>query len=300
MNNPLPAALLPAAKAWIPAPAAPAPRAADPDLARFVEQVDRNIGTDPPDSFWALEEDFRRLQHSGFLGALFNQQLRRIVGQPSHMGDWRPNQAMVHRGRGYAVSVWLFDKPRRYIHSTPFYGMYAPLGSESLYYDVYRLPAGYRNDVFDPALKLEPAGSGMTAPGGILLLQSDRYVYDFRIERPLPVLKFTSAAFHTLEWLFAKDTLQAFQANDSELISTQLRVTAYVLGRLGHPSSQEALQMLASHPHHAARWAGIQNLGRLDRDAALEKVRQTLDDPHPHLRNAAARTLRRLDLTAQG
>jgi hypothetical protein len=277
------------------------PTPSNPDLARFAEQVDRRIGINPPQSFWALQDEFRRLLRSGMPHAALNEQLRRLVTQPSHMGDWRPNQAMLHRGRGYAVSVWRFDRPRRYIHTTPFHGMYAPLGSESLHYDLYRLPPGYRNDLYDPSLRLEPAGSGITAPGGILLLQPDEYVYDFRIERPLPVLKFTTAAFDTLEWLFERDTLAPFQANDSELISTQLRVTAYVLGKLGDPSSTAPLDLLATHPHHAARWAGIQNLARLDRGAARRRLEQALDDPHPHLRNAAARALHQANAaTAQG
>ena len=279
-------------------PQRPAPLASaasrDPFLARFTEQVDLNIGNNPPDSFWNLEEEFRRLLHSGFVAGFVNRELQRLVATPSHMGDWRPNQAMLHRGRGYALALWLFEKPRQYIHSTPFYGMYAPLGRESLYYDIYKLPRGYRNDVFDPSIRLEPAGSGITAPGGILLLQSDQYVYDFRIEKPLPVLKFTTAAFQTMEWLFTKESLHAWQANDSELISTQLRVAAYVLGRLAHQSSLEPLELLATHPHHAARWAAIQNLGRLSRTSAQEKLHKALDDPHPHVRNAAARTLRQL------
>lgn len=280
-----------------PAPGtAPPPPSRDPHLARFTGQVDLNIGNDPPDSFWSLEEEFRRLLHSGFLAGFINRELRRLMDTPSHMGDWRPNQAMIHRGRGYALALWQFEQPRRYIHSTPFYGMYAPVGTESLYYDIYKLPRDYRNDVFDPAIRLEPAGSGITAPGGILLLQSDQYVYDFRIAKPLTVLKFTTAAFHTMEWLFNRDSLHAWQANDSELISTQLRVAAYVLGRLAHQTSLEPLELLATHPHHAARWAAIQNLGRLNRTAAQEKLRKALDDPHPHVRNAAAKTLRQLKL----
>ena len=272
----------------------------EPNLAHFIEQVERNFLTDQLESFWSLEEDFRRLVQSGAAGALFNRELEQLLRNPSYMGNWRPNQMMVHRGRGFALSIWLFDKPRQYIHTTPFYGMYAPLGAESLHYDIYKLPEGYRNSVFDPALKLVPAGSGMTAPGGILLLQSDQYTYDFKVERPLPVLKFTSASFQTMEWLFSKDQLNAWQANDSELVSTQLRVSAYILGRLAHQSSLEALEQLTSHGHHAVRWAAVQNIGRLSRGVALAKLQQALDDPHPHVRRAAEKTLQQLKSKTSG
>lgn len=289
MNQPLPATAMAAIAA---SPAAPAP--AEPDLASFLAEVERRFRPEAPDTFWQLQDAFRALVLGGGLAALFNRELRRLLDNPNYMGHWRPNQMMLNRGYGHALSIWLFDQPRRYIHSTPFYGMFAPLGAESLHYDVYRLPQGYRNAQFDPEIRLEPAGSGFTAPGGVLLLQSDQYVYDFKVERPLAVAKFTSASYQTLEWLFERDSLRAWQANDSELVSTQLRVAAYILGRLGAGSSIEALQALGSHRNHSVRWAAVQNLGRLDREAALERLRQTLDDPHPHLRRAAAGTLRQL------
>lgn len=267
---------------------------AESPLARFVEQVDRNLRLGEPEPFFNLEEEFRRLVHSGFLVPYLNVQIEALTRDPGHLGDWRQNQLVVHRGRGYALTVWLFDKPRQHIHTSSFYGMFAPVGKDSLCYDIYKLPPHYRNDVFDPGVKLEPAGSGITAPGGILLLQSDEYAYDFKFERPLAVLKFTTSSFHSLEWLFNKDNLHAWQANDSELKWTQLRVASYILGRLAHQSSVEPLEQLATHPHHAVRWAAIQSLGRLSRTAALAQLENALDDPHPHVRRAAGKTLQQI------
>ena len=260
-------------------------------LSRFISQVDRLFRRDALESFWDLEEEFRRLVASGFVGGLLEHEIEKLVANPSYMGDWRPNQLVLHRGRGFALSIWLFDQARQYIHTTPFLGMYAPVGAASLHCDIYRLPASYRNDVYDPALKLEPAGSAITRPGEILLLQSDRYAYDFRVERMVPVVKFTTSAFQNLEWLFDKERLQPLQANDSELNWTQLRVAAYILGKLAHPSSLEPLQLLTAHPHHSVRWAAIQSLGRLDQAAARAKLEGALSDPHPHVRRAAGNTL---------
>jgi hypothetical protein len=297
MNQPIPIPSGAAALATAPAAAAPA---AIPELSRFLEEVERRFRPEAPESFWALEEAFRDLVLGGALPAVFNRELQRLLDNPCYMGNWHPHQMTLDRGRGHVLSIWMFDQPRRYIHSTPYYGMFAPLGAESLHYDVYRLPENYRNAQFDPQARLEPAGSGFTAPGGVLLLQSDQYVYDFKVERPLAVAKFTSAAYHSLEWLFERDSLRAWQANDSELVSTQLRVSAYILGRLADASSVEVLQTLGNHRNHSVRWAAVQNIGRLDRQAALQSLRQALDDPHPHLRRAAAGTLRRLQTTIPG
>jgi hypothetical protein len=274
------------------------PVAAQRGLADFLGEVERRFRLDPLESFWDLEDAFRRLVQGEALAAAFNHELRCLARDPNYMGNWRPNQLMLHRGRGYALSIWMLERPQRYIHSTPFYGMFAPLGTETLHYDTYRLPPGYRNAQFDPSLRLEPAGSGMTAPGGILLLQSDQFLYDFKVERPQPVAKFITAPYQTMEWLFERDSLRAWQANDSELVSTQLRVSAYILGRLADVSSLEALQSLGRHGHHAVRWAAVQNIARLSPAAAVEQLQHALDDPHPHVRRAAAGSLRRIGPTA--
>lgn len=265
------------------------------EVADFAEAVDRVFVRDEIETFWRCEDAFRRLLDSGFAAEMFRHELRAIVDDATYIGDWQRSQLMVQRGSGFALSLALFETPRRYIHTTPYYGMYAPLGAQGLHYDRYRLPANYRNDVFDPSLRLEPAGSGVTRPGAILQLLSAEYAYDFRVEQPTLVAKFTSAPFHTLEWLFSKDSLRPWQANDSELSSTQLRVAAYILGKLAHQSSLEPLLAMTRHPHHAVRWAAIQAVGRLSRTEALTQLQRAQADPHPHLRRAAAKTLKQLE-----
>lgn len=263
-------------------------------VSEFIEQVDASFVRSDLESFWSCEPAFRRLLASSFAADMLKQELQDIAGDPVHVGDWQPGQLMVHRGSGFALSLSLFETSRRYVHTTPYYAMYAPVGQVALHYDIYRLPENYLNAVFDPAQRLERAGSGVTAPGEVLQLQSRQYAYDFRIDQPLLVAKFTTAPFHTLEWLFSKETLRAWQANDSELTATQLRVAAYLLGRLAHQSSLEPLLLLTTHANHAVRWAAIQGLGRLSRTEAMAKLELAQNDPHPHVRRAAAKTLRQL------
>ncbi|MDE2148698.1 MAG: HEAT repeat domain-containing protein [Gammaproteobacteria bacterium] len=272
-------------------------RPAAPDaLDIFVEQVCGRYDRERPQSFWALGDEFCALAHSGWAAAYLNRELERLCLDPGHFGDWQLNQLIAHRGRGWALAIWLFEQPRQYLHSTPFHGMFAPLGADSLRYDLYQLPPDHRNEVFDPGQRLTPAGAGCTGPGGLLLLRGEQYVYDFKPPaRPLPVLKFTSAAIRPLEWLFKRDTRYAWQANDAALNFTQLRVAAHVLGRLAQPSSAQPLSFLSGHAHHAVRWAAIQNLARVNRSAALERLQRAADgDPHPHLRKAAQRSLQAL------
>jgi len=266
-------------------------------LTDFVSEIDSRYKVAEPETFWLCEQPMQRLLAEGLISRWINEQLRQLASDHQHLGDWSATEAVLHRGNGWLLSVAIFDSPRRFIHALPFSAFYAPFAE--LTGERYRLPAGFRNDVFDPGLRLEPAGTVKVDPNGLLRLETDQYAYDFQITQAIPVLRLVSASLRPLEWLFSKTTLQAWQANDAELSSTQLRVAAYVLGKIAHQSSIGALLELASHPHHAVRWAAIQNLGRLSRTEALAKIREAMNDVHPHLRRAAQKTLNQLDKRTQ-
>lgn len=263
-------------------------------LANFVQDVESRYKTIEPATFWDCESAVLRLITQNVLREWLNQQLRSLLADPQYLGNWTTQEAILHRTEQWTLSIVTLDTPRRFIHALPFTAIYVPLDSE-LIGERYRLPKDFRNDVFDPNLRLDSAGSVVAAAGVPLRLETGSFAYDFHITRPVPVLRFASAALRPLEWLFSKNTLQAWQANDAEVSSTQLRVAAYVLGKIAHHSSVEPLRSLSSHQHHAVRWAAIQNLGRLSRSEALVKIRAAIADPHPHVRRAAQKTLDHLD-----
>jgi len=263
-------------------------------LADFVREIESRYTPANTETFWLCDEPIQRLIASGVLSRWINEQLQSLINDAQHLGDWTAAETVLHRGKGWTASLAIFDTPRRFIHALPFLGFYVPLDS-TLTGQRYGLPRGFRNDVFDPSLRLEPAGSLNVERNELLRLETDRFVYDFHIPRPLPVLRIISNSLRPLEWLFSKSTLQAWQANDAELSSTQLRVAAFVLGKIAHHSSIAPLRQLGSHPHHAVRWSAIQNLGRLSRSEALLKIREAVNDPHPHVRRAAQKTLDQLD-----
>lgn len=264
-------------------------------LAAFAEGVQSSYSAAKPETFWKCEPAVRRLIQSGAVPTWFNDQLRTLVSDPQSLGDWGAKELTLHRGKDWVVSIALFDTPRRYIHVLPYFAFYAPLGGASMTANRYKLPGGYRNDVFDSTVRLEPSGTVNIQGGDVLPLEPDQFAYDFQITRPVPVLRLATAPVRPLEWLFSKSTLQAWQANDATVAYTQLRVAAFVLGKTAHHSSIGPLRRLAQHPHHAVRWAAIQNLGRLSRSEALAKIREAVNDPHPHVRRAAQKTLDQLD-----
>ncbi len=263
----------------------------DDPLSLFVSAVQPLLERSPPEHFWLAEQPLRDLLASGYLQQAINQELRQLLADPCYFGEWRPSEWILHRGQGFALAVSVFDQPRRYIHALPFFAMYAPVGAASLGYDRYRLPADYNNAVFSPGLKLQADGGGRLASGEVLALHTDQYAYDFQVPEPVLVVKLSAATVLPQEWLFGKDSLQSWQANDADLTSTQLRVSADVLGKFAHQSSLASLKRLTGHRHHAVRWTAIQNLGRLNRAEALNSLQVACDDPHPHVQRAARKTL---------
>lgn len=267
----------------------------DSRLREFIAETGRRFQRENLDSFWECEPDFRKLLDRGFLTDVVNEELRKLAADPHQVGTWLPNELILHRGGRLVLALSLLDEPKRYIHALPFHALYAPVAPGALAYERYRLPAAYRNELFDPALKLVPTGSGSVAAGDVLGLHSDQYAYDFKLPQPVLALRFMTTAWGTQEWLFSRGDLRAWQANDADLSYTQLRVAAYVLGRFAHQSSIEPLKLLAGHPHHAVRWSAIQNLGRLSRSEALVLIKQSANDPHPHVQRAARKTLEQLE-----
>lgn len=263
--------------------------------ADFVQDVESTYNAHRPETLWACDTFVKRLLAGDLVQFWINEQLKGLLASPGTDGDWAAREVRLHCGKGWSISVALLDAPRRYIHVLPSLALYAPLGGASLTVERYRLPENYRNDVFDPSVRVEALDSISVGPGDVLHLETERFAYYFHVPRPVAVLRLETAPVRPLEWLFSRQTLQAWQANDADVSYTQLRVAAYVLGKIAHQSSIAPLRALAKHPHHAVRWAAIQNLGRLNRSEALVKIREAINDPHPHVRRAAQKTLDRLE-----
>lgn len=259
----------------------------------FVEDIQSRYSALEAATFWNCEPLFRRFLTEGSPVRWLNGQLAALLDIEFQQSEVAEKQALMHQGDGWAISVATLEPARRFIHALPYYAYYAPL-VEELVVDRYRLPQGFRNDVFDPSVRISHVDTFSIAKGDVLKLETDQYAYDFRLTKPLTILRFVSRCVRPLEWLFSRSTLLAWQANDAELRLTQLRVAAHALGKIAHQSSIGPLRRLASHSHHAVRWAAIQNLGRLSRSAALAKIKEAVNDPHPHVKRAAQKTLEQL------
>ncbi len=265
--------------------------AQNPLMAAFAELIRKRYSPDRPESFWNCEPLFRHLADPEFAERVINDTLRALSIDPYHSGDWRAREIMLVRDPGWTLSLQLLEAPDRYIHSSPSHLLISPLSGLPLRGELYALPASYDNAVFDPSLKLEVIGPFALNAYEVLAIRADRHAVDLRIEQPVMLLKLATSPLQALEWLFSKSTLHPWQANDADAAMTNLRVGAYVLGRLSHQSSLEPIKALTGHANPNVRWAAIQNLGRLSRVEAQRYLLAALDDSHPYVRHAARQAM---------
>jgi len=263
-------------------------------LDAFGALVDATFDPDDISTLFRCDNAFGDLARSHLVTDFINRELSALRDDPLYIGKWQSHQIVLHQGGGYALTLSLSERARRYVHTSPHLALLCPVGGAiSLGYDIFELPPEYRNDLFDPTIRLQRVGSGTLERGEVRSLNAQRYVYDLRIEKPVLLLRLSTSPFQTMEWLFNRESLYAWQANDAEVNSTQARVAAYLLGRLAHQSSLEPLKHLTRHPHHAVRWSAIQAIGRLSRSEAVGALQAALDDPHPHIRRAAESALKK-------
>lgn len=263
-------------------------------LAAVVAQIESKFRSERPESIHDCGECLRQFVASDLAIRGFNLELRRLLDDSNYLGDWRSDFIVFHRGTGYTLGACVAeDRRQRYIHSLPCHALHAPLGPGELICDIYGLPQQYRNELFDPCIRLEPRGSVTIRTGQVIETRSGE-ILDWVIRDPRLIVVLAAAPHETLQWLFSCDTLHAWRATDSDPSYTRMRVMAYVLGRMAQLSSVEALSVLTRHPSHAVRWAALQALARISRTAAISELRSALNDSHPHNRRAAESTLRRL------
>jgi hypothetical protein len=235
-------------------------------------------------------------QIPGIGAELINRELSRLVSRPPTMGDWRPGEVIVHADPRYTLSMVLRERARPFIHSSPAYELQAIISplKTAIHYTYWRFPEGYRNDTFDPDLRLIEVSTGALNQGEVARIGPEQ-VFDLAVNQPVALLRLTSAPVNQLEWLFSREGLRAWKASDARLRDTQARIAALSLGRLATRACLEPLVALTAHPHHAVRWTAVQGIGRLSRAIAIEHLKVAATDRHPHVRQAAARALERIE-----
>lgn len=265
----------------------------NPVLAAFAEAVGKRYAPRDPASFWACEPLFRSIADPQFAEAVLNDGLRALAGDPAFARRWCGGTLKLATGRddAWQLSLRLVETPRRYLHSVVRHALVAAVNGRYLRGDRYLLPPGFQNAVFDPTQKLVPDGRFEMAPGEVLPVHADLAVFDPQIETPVLLLMLETAPVTVLEWRFSRDTLHAWESVDGDPFATDLKLAAWLCGRLAHQSSLGPMKALATHADPGVRWAALQQLPRLSRVDARRLLEAAQADPHPVVRRSARQLL---------
>lgn len=264
-----------------------------PLLAAFADAVGKRYQVRDLSTFWACEPLFRHIADPQFAEAVLNDGLRALIDDPAAARRWKGNTLSLVSGRddSWQLGLRLVETPRRYLHSVVRHALVAAVNGRPLHGDRYRLPPGFQNAVFDPAQKLVPDGRFELAPGDVLRVEADRAVFDPQIDSPVLLLTLETAPVTVLEWQFSRDTLHAWTSVDGDPVATDLKLAAWLCGRLAHQSSLVPMKALAAHADPGVRWAALQHLPRLSRVDARRLLEAAEADPHPVVRRSARQLL---------
>lgn len=183
------------------------------------------------------------------------------------------------------------------IHSAPIRFVERNLSDGPIDFATYSLPDGFREDEFDPAVRLVPLGT-RSGVEHAMIVKDLREVIDFTMVATLPriSLRIAFPLEGRYEWSFSRDTLAAVSYTSLSLAASGMADMLDLLSSMRSPQTGSVVAELRRHPEHFVRWKAIQTMGRIDRSRGLAMVREALDDPHPGIRRAAKETLAREEL----
>ena len=256
------------------------------------------------EGFAACGEAFGRMARDpGCLAPALNAALEDVLSIPGNSprkvaAQFRADGAKiaiqfpVAERQAFTLVVCLYRTVSAHAFTAPGDLHGAVLGTGPVEYSLYALPAGFRNDVFEPCA-LSFAGRCRLAPGERLYVDSARHIAVFE-DRPAVYLKLESLAMRPYEWAFDLRTLRAWQWASTSLPDTQLVYAAETFGAIGDPEALAALGELLHYPRHQVRWAALQAYARIGQEKVIPHLEAALRDEHLHVRNAARAALRRL------
>lgn len=203
---------------------------------------------------------------------------------------------VVHVGSYGAINLSLIDAVPRHLHWQPFDALLCRVNPGVSPVHRYRLPEDLANDIVDPAVRLESAGTEPFGAGEFLIKRADTDVFDFEAstDRPVLIARLHRPAKGPLDWTFDRRSLSPIGASGNDLAESQL-ISLIRTAAVFSDSDVDQLRRALDHPSHSVRWAAMQAIGKLDAEAATALLPDLTRDPHPHVRRAAERTLARFE-----
>jgi HEAT repeats len=273
-----------------------------PKLVDFVEQVEQIALLEDPFRFSLCAPLFRKLLQSNFLTDLVNYELVRFDNEEIYMPEGTNETEMtIVTGEHFSLSMKIL-KPTttvsNYLYNLTEHTMVgvANFGGNGIAtLETFKQPNPYPNEILDRKKRIVDTGLSTLNPGDFGLFHAAVHIFNILPpEKLLFLLFFKSKSIVPLRWEYNKSTLFPTRAIASDLMSSRLEFTAWMLSELSDDTSIPALKSLLQHKDHFVRWAAIRSIMRLSFADGVNFLHIALEDAHPHVRNAARRSLDKL------
>ena len=258
---------------------------------RITGELDRLLTPGIGEDFWLARSIFSEMDRS-FLNGWGILRVREILN-----GDEVPvfrdrNVLTINVTKGYAVTLAMIDGPPDNLYLYPQHYLARNVGHVPLKVRRYGHGDGYRNDVFDPALRLHLRSETTLQPGEFVERNGFTDVLDWETEGATGyVLRLHSGSLGNYEWAFDRATLAPKGVTVLDAHSSQVATAMQMLATLGVPVAGDFIEMGLESPDFHVRWETLKMVNRLNPELVQQTLERLTNDPHPAIRRAVEKTL---------
>jgi hypothetical protein len=215
-------------------------------------------------------------------------------GKTPPIEDGKQGEIVLYINDKTFISLATYDQPAKMLHSHPVRGLFLLLSDSSFPIRRFKLPKNWRSDVFEKGAKLQFIGEETVRQGDVVQVDGTKEVLWFGYQGVVAVAKFLVQTEAIQNWAFDGSTLEAIDAEGTNVEFDSLRHTAALLREMDSISSIPGLREMSHHRAHFVRWDAIKALTYIDRNAGIERLKAAVNDPHPEIAVAASKALKKL------
>jgi len=258
---------------------------------RIIAELDRRLTPGTGDGFWSVRPLFTEMDRS-FLNGWSECRLRELLDDEEVLVFRDRNALTINITKGYAISLALISSPSDALFLYPQHYMARNVGTAPLKVRRYTPDRATKNDIYDPAARLELRDERMLEPGESLERDGHADVLDWESEGGTGyLLRLHSESLGNYEWSFDRKTLAPKGVTVLDSFSSQMTTVMQMLTTLGAPVDPHFVEMGLTSEYFHVRWATLKMIGEIAPEQTRETVERLRNDPHPAIRRAAERTL---------
>lgn len=258
---------------------------------RIIGELDRLLVPGTGDGFWSARPIFAEMDRA-FVNGWSVCRVKEILDEKELLVFRDRNALTINVTKGYAVSLAMIDEPPTGLYLYPQHYMARNVGRTPIKVRRYTPDRPVRNDIYDPAVRLELRDEFELPPGESLERNGYTDAIDWQSEGETGfVLRLHSEQVGHYEWAFDRETRAPKGVTVLDSYSSQMTTVMQMLTAMGTPVDKDFIETGLASPYFHVRWEAMKMIGQLAPELVPQTLARLRKDPHPAIRRAAERTL---------